>query len=181
MKKYILLICMIVSFILISENNPEQPSLNKLIDSVISGITTENTEKEQQVENDKFLKMTKEELDLYVKIYLDKKNENEIYRIARAYAILNYPETANIVASLSNSDRNIYLKATTDRMQGNYSKAISNYSKILSKNPNHLNSILGIGISYAKNGDKSKALEYLLKYDSLKPSVNVRVLINELR
>lgn len=176
MKKILILIT-----ILFSLNIFAQDDLDSLINSLLqedNNIAVE-TVKNEPVLN-KFDVMSKEELDLYVKIYMNEKDENEIYDIAKAYATKNYLSNAQKVASLGKDTKNIYLVATTSRYLGDYKKAIEKYRQVLSVKPNHLNSILGIGLSYIRVGDKSTAITYLQNYYDQTSNTEVKILINEL-
>lgn len=173
-KRILLLLVSIFSLVLISEDD-----ITNLINEALENHEEVVEIVEEVKPIDKFMAMSKEELDLYVKIYLKKDNEDEIYRIAKSYAIQNYLETAYSVAKMSNSTRNIYLQAVTSRLIGEHKRAINAYSNVLSVNPNDANSLLGIAISYKANDDIMQATGYLNRYLELINDSNARILLNE--
>lgn len=95
---------------------------------------------------------------------LASKDSNNINSLIKIYMKSGLYERA-MKLGLKDSDlRNIYLSALAARLIGKYDISISQYNKVLASQPDHLNSLLGIGLAYRAKKDNSKALTYLTKY-----------------
>ncbi|WP_064580446.1 tetratricopeptide repeat protein [Streptobacillus moniliformis] len=91
-------------------------------------------------------------------------NTENIYTLSTIYMKSGLYERAMNLGLRSNEIRTIYNSALAARLIGKYEIAIKQYSKVLYSDPSHLNSLLGLGLSYRGMGDKASAINYLQKY-----------------
>lgn len=104
------------------------------------------------------------ELSKLEKEVLLSKNSDNIYSLMQIYMKIGLYEKAMKLGLKDGDVRNIYLSALAARLIGKYDTSISQYNKVLSKYPDHLNSLLGIGLAYRAKKDTSNARKYLNKY-----------------
>lgn len=97
---------------------------------------------------------------------LETNDDEYIYSLVNIYMKEALYEKAMKLALKSNDIRNIYISAFAARLIGKYDISISQYQKILSENPNHLNSLLGIANAYRYKKDYPNAIKYFNLYIS---------------
>lgn len=104
----------------------------------------------------------------YEKEVLSRNDPRAITSLANLYFKDGLYEKAINIAKkdVTNSNENLYIVAVLSRMIGKYDESIEYYQKILSNNPNHQESLKGIGIAYKNKGDYTNALFYLKQYNN---------------
>ncbi|WP_073507956.1 tetratricopeptide repeat protein [Streptobacillus notomytis] len=100
----------------------------------------------------------------FEKEVLESDNTENIYTLSTIYMRSGLYERAMNLGLKTNEIRTVYNSALGARLIGKYDTAIKQYQKILYSDPYHLNSLLGLGLSYRGSGDKSNAIKYLEKY-----------------
>ncbi|WP_156300340.1 tetratricopeptide repeat protein [Streptobacillus canis] len=91
-------------------------------------------------------------------------NPENIYTLSKIYMKSGLYERAMNLGLKSKDVRTVYNSALGARLIGKYDTAIKQYQRVLSAEPGHLNSMLGLGLSYRGKGDKQNAIKYLKKY-----------------
>ncbi|CAM3178391.1 tetratricopeptide repeat protein [Streptobacillus felis] len=91
-------------------------------------------------------------------------NPDNVYTLSTIYMKSGLYERAMNLGLKTKDVRTVYNSALGARLIGKYDIAIKQYQKVLSINPSHLNSLLGLGLSYRGRGDKQNAIKYLQKY-----------------
>lgn len=197
-KKIYVLLFLIISILSMASQKIEQgketkeDEISNIINNSLTNVENKkNEEKKQEVnKNEETLEETSQnsedetlEIIKIEKENVDLNNPDSIYRMCLYYISVNLFESAYDLARQDKSGdvRNIFMQATAARMIGKYSEAIEKYNKVLQINPNHLKSMLGLGLAYRGKQDISKALHYLEMYNNLSSDVNVSSVINELK
>ena len=104
------------------------------------------------------------EFDRLEKETLASKNSENIHSLIRIYMKSGLYERAMKLGMKDSDVRNIYYSALSARLIGKYDIAIKQYQRVLSKSPNHLNSLLGLALSYRAKKDNSHATKYFKAY-----------------
>lgn len=108
-------------------------------------------------------------------------DEENINKLMQVYIKSSLFEKAMKLGLKSKDLRNIYLSALTARLTGHYDISISQYNKILNQNPNHLESLLGIGLAYRGKKEYTAAVKFLNQYlNKGGTNPNVSKIINSL-
>lgn len=102
--------------------------------------------------------------DKLEKEVLKSKNEDNISNLMKIYIKSALYERAMKLGMKSNDVKNIYLSALSARLIGKYDISISQYNRVLKINPNHLDSILGLGLAYRGKKENGLAIKYLTQY-----------------
>lgn len=191
MKKLIYIAILIFGLVAFSEDNDRKISteeINNIINNSLSKLEKKGEIKkldEPKTEKDKEVseKTVSEELKNYEENTLDIGSNNEVYNLAITYVNQNLYESANrlVRKDKSNDIKLIYIRAATSRMIGDYDDAINSYNLVLQKDPNHLKSILGLGLSYRGKGNIGKAIYYLEMYNNKNADVDISTIINRLK
>ncbi len=124
-------------------------------------------------------KYTDEYYEMF-EIYLAKINyedSDKIFQLGDRYFRSGlYEKSRNIFMKEKNKDeRNIFGAATTNRILGNYRKAVSLYGEILQMDPEFYEAYLGRGASYQQMGDYSRAIKDFKIYLEYKKDIDVYV------
>ncbi|CAM3212965.1 hypothetical protein [Streptobacillus ratti] len=91
-------------------------------------------------------------------------NSENIYTLSTIYMKSGLYERAMNLGLKTNEIRTVYNSALGARLIGKYEIAIKQYKKVLYSDSVHLNSLLGLGLSYRGIGDKRSAVNYLQRY-----------------
>lgn len=104
------------------------------------------------------------EFDKLEKEILASKNSDNMYSLIKIYMRSGLYERAMKLGMRDTDVRNIYFSALSARLIGRYDTAIKQYQKVLSQNPSHLNSLLGIAMAYRAKKENSSAMKYFKAY-----------------
>lgn len=198
-KKIYVLLLLIISILSLASQKSEQnkelkeDEISNIINNSLTNVENKKNDdkKQEKNKNDENINVVEEnsndddtlEIIKIEKENVDLNNPDSIYRMCLYYISVNLFESAYDLARQDKSGdvRNIFMQATAARMIGKYNEAIEKYNKVLQINPNHLKSMLGLGLAYRGKQDISKALHYLEMYNNLSSDVNVSSVINELK
>ncbi|WP_067141838.1 tetratricopeptide repeat protein [Oceanivirga salmonicida] len=179
--------------------NDDRAILLSIIDEIKSKMPTKGTnakteivvedKKEDTKENivtpttEKVTRIKYSEYDKYEKEILATNNSLAINDFANWYISQGLYEKAMNVAlkDPNRSNENIYLAATAARMLGQYDKSIALYNEVLSMDPNHAKSYLGLAVNYKLKKHFSIAVNYLNKYKEYNNSTEIENQIEKLR
>lgn len=103
-------------------------------------------------------------------------NSEAIHGLAMLYIKENLYESAMNLAlkDKSRNIKNVYLAATAARMIGKFDRSIKLYDDVLSKNPDHAKTYLGLAMAYKGKGNFEKALKYLRIYSKYNNSERIQ-------